>query len=240
MSGEDRSPQTAYGMVQSQTYDQVRFTTSAGKLFHKMELAQLNTVLDNLSPNSRVLEIGCGTGRFMYELLHKGFEVVGLDASPHMLEESKARNSQFVNAKFVLAEGADIKFPAEAFDFVYSIRVLNQVESEEYALHMIREAVRVARKGGWILLEFVNKDGMSRPGKSRVRLNYKQVTQAAEHNGGARVQRFSGILFFPETLMKHTPKVLLPLFELADKAMASLFPKFCTRCYVILKKEQGV
>jgi SAM-dependent methyltransferase len=41
-----------------------------------------------------VLEIGCGTGRILIPTARAGFEIVGLDLSPHMLEVCRKRLSQ--------------------------------------------------------------------------------------------------------------------------------------------------
>ena len=42
-----------------------------------------------LRPGMRVLDIGCGTGRHIFALSHIGCKFIGLDMSPHMLEEAR-------------------------------------------------------------------------------------------------------------------------------------------------------
>lgn len=39
----------------------------------------------------RVLDAGCGTGRVTIELDRRGFQVTGIDADPHMLDEARSK-----------------------------------------------------------------------------------------------------------------------------------------------------
>ena len=43
----------------------------------------------NLPPKSRILDIGCGTGRHSVELARRGYQVTGVDISSGMLTEAK-------------------------------------------------------------------------------------------------------------------------------------------------------
>ena len=45
----------------------------------------------NLPPRSRILDIGCGTGRHSIELARRGYQVTGVDISSGMLTEAKKR-----------------------------------------------------------------------------------------------------------------------------------------------------
>jgi SAM-dependent methyltransferase len=43
------------------------------------------------APVRRILDLGCGTGRHAELLADRGYEVVGVDRSPHMIEQARAR-----------------------------------------------------------------------------------------------------------------------------------------------------
>jgi SAM-dependent methyltransferase len=63
-------------------------------------------------PVRRVLDLGCGTGGHAVVLAHRGYEVVGVDRSPDMLERARARGSA---ARFVLGEIGSVDL-GETFD----------------------------------------------------------------------------------------------------------------------------
>ncbi|ADT99048.1 class I SAM-dependent methyltransferase [Mycolicibacterium gilvum] len=53
--------------------------------------ADLIEALPREGGGTRVLDAGCGTGRVAIELAARGFDVVGLDADPTMLETARAK-----------------------------------------------------------------------------------------------------------------------------------------------------
>src|SRR4026209_866317 len=48
-------------------------------------------VEEALAHGGQVLEVGCGTGRILLPAARQGVEITGLDKSPRMLEQCKAR-----------------------------------------------------------------------------------------------------------------------------------------------------
>lgn len=40
-------------------------------------------------PGSRVIDLGCGTGRLTQKLVERGYDVIGIDPSSSMLEKAK-------------------------------------------------------------------------------------------------------------------------------------------------------
>lgn len=98
----------------------------------------------------KLLDIGCGTGLFL-KLFHKaGFDVTGVDFSPHMLEASRTRLGKY--ADLHMADATNLPFLDKEFDFTSLITVLELVEDPEAVL---KEAFRVTRKG--MLIAFLNK-----------------------------------------------------------------------------------
>ena len=77
---------TAYDESQAKSYDEKRFTTPQGLLFHSWELEQLQGALDEAPRPGEALEVGCGTGRFIKAVLDAVLSVRGLDTSLEILE----------------------------------------------------------------------------------------------------------------------------------------------------------
>ncbi|TXD38165.1 methyltransferase domain-containing protein [Lujinxingia vulgaris] len=95
-----------------------------------------------------VLEVGCGTGLILERVAKVARKAVGIDLSPGMLEQARARGLE-------VSEGCATELPFEdaTFDVVYSFKVLAHVQDIRKA---VAEAARVVRPGGVLLLEFYN------------------------------------------------------------------------------------
>jgi SAM-dependent methyltransferase len=97
-----------------------------------------------------VLEVGCGTGRWVIELLPLVRRIVGLDFSFGMLEQAHAQND-----KLLLTNGDAnyLPFPSESFDLVLSLNALQHYTDQRAS---ITEARRLLRPRG--ALAIVNLD----------------------------------------------------------------------------------
>ena len=93
-----------------------------------------------------VLDVGCGTGLVMKEILADSKKVYGIDFSEGML--IKAREKNLTVSK---ADGANIPFNDDSFDVVYSVRVLPHIPN---VTKVLREIKRVVKKDGLLILEF--------------------------------------------------------------------------------------
>jgi ubiquinone/menaquinone biosynthesis C-methylase UbiE len=97
---------------------------------------------------ARVLELGCGTGLILARIARIAEEAVGIDLSEGMAQQARDRG---LDAR--IGSVCDLPFEDEEFDLTYSFKVLAHVPDIEAAL---REAARVTRPGGHLLLEFYN------------------------------------------------------------------------------------
>ncbi len=88
-----------------------------------------------------ILEIGCGTGRWLAELTKQNNLCVGLDRSIRMIHE--ARKSETV-IPFLVGDALKLPFKNSTFDFVYCAHVLEHVEYPKAALD---EIIRVGKQG---------------------------------------------------------------------------------------------
>ena len=108
---------------------------------------------------SKILEIGCGTGRTAIPLALKGFNVTGIDISKKMLEnaEKNAKKLKADRAHFVLADASDLPFKDKSFDVVFipycSLDYVYPLDKRELA---IDEMARVSKKGSILIHSFHN------------------------------------------------------------------------------------
>ncbi len=98
-----------------------------------------------LTPASRVLEVGCGTGNYTIGLAEVlGCACEGIDPSAEMLGRLRER-APAIPTHVGRAERLD--FPADAFDLVFSVDVIHHV-ADRAAYYA--EAHRVLRPGGMV------------------------------------------------------------------------------------------
>lgn len=102
-----------------------------------------------VEPTDRVLDVGCGTGALLHELLrtYPQAQLAGVDPVTEMLAVARRRLPSSVD----LREGWAERLPWKdaSFDIVVSCNVLHYIRQPLAAL---REMTRVARRGGHIVI----------------------------------------------------------------------------------------
>jgi ubiquinone/menaquinone biosynthesis C-methylase UbiE len=103
-------------------------------------------------PGERILDVGCGPGFTVAELLDdvgpEGF-VAGVDRSPQMLALAAQRTAQHANVELHEADATDLPVADEDFDAAISVQVLEYVPDVAAALGQIHRALRA---GGRVLV----------------------------------------------------------------------------------------
>ncbi|HSX12154.1 MAG TPA: bifunctional 2-polyprenyl-6-hydroxyphenol methylase/3-demethylubiquinol 3-O-methyltransferase UbiG [Rhabdochlamydiaceae bacterium] len=104
-----------------------------------------------------VLDVGCGGGFLTNDLAKKGHRVSGIDLSENSL--NMARKNDVTNSvQYFLASAYELPFPAETFDVVSAMDLLEHVEKPEC---VIQEASRVLKKGGLFFFHTFNRNWTS-------------------------------------------------------------------------------
>lgn len=116
---------------------------------HGFIIERGRALVDLLDPQAgeRILDLGCGTGDIAATIAERDAQVVGVDASPAMIESARAR---FPALDFRVADAADLPFEAE-FDAVFSHAVLHWVPHADDAA---RGIARTLKPGGRFVAEF--------------------------------------------------------------------------------------
>lgn len=93
----------------------------------------------------RVLDVGCGPGFYVTELLeqvgHNGF-VVGVDVSADMLAVARKRAAGHDNVELHEANATSLPVPDASFDQALAVQVLEYVQDVPAALAEMRRALR--------------------------------------------------------------------------------------------------
>ena len=138
----------------AETYDDYNHLTFSIQGFNEIEVRSSVVKQLNLKPNSKVLEIGSGTGRdsqIIANLLSEDGELWMLDVSNEMLKNciTKLENAECLT-EFILAYSTSLPFPDDYFDACYSFVTLAAIPDKKKA---ISEMTRVAKTNGKLLLE---------------------------------------------------------------------------------------
>lgn len=103
-----------------------------------------------LGTESRVLDVGCGKGFFLYDLSRAlpGIRITGLDISPYAISHGKPE----VRSRLLVADASALPFEDGSFDLVVSITTLHNLEGEALD-RAFRELERVGRGQAFITLD---------------------------------------------------------------------------------------
>jgi 2-polyprenyl-3-methyl-5-hydroxy-6-metoxy-1,4-benzoquinol methylase len=104
-------------------------------------------LLDRVRSGERVLDVGCGEGRFAVELAHAGADVVGIDVAEEPLRRARARHPE-LDLRLVDGEGP-WELEDASFDVVWAGEVIEHVADTAAWLSQVR---RVLRSGGSLLV----------------------------------------------------------------------------------------
>jgi SAM-dependent methyltransferase len=99
-----------------------------------------------IDASTRLLDVGCGAGRFCRIARDRGATVAGLDATPELIEIARERTP---DGEFEVGEMEHLPWPDDSFDVVTGFHSFFLADDMVGAL---REARRVARPGGILAL----------------------------------------------------------------------------------------
>jgi ubiquinone/menaquinone biosynthesis C-methylase UbiE len=129
----------------SEVYDQARTSCSPHLQWWFQRIAELA----QLAPGRRLIDLGCGTGRWTIPLAERtGCEAVGLDNSPEMLE--KARQKDTANrVTWLVGDVEHLEPHLQSFDCAFLCLMLHHLDDHVATFRGIRE---ILRPGGLLLV----------------------------------------------------------------------------------------
>ena len=108
----------------------------------------LDVLSGYLKPKSKILDIGCGSGKPIDEyLVTKGYEVIGIDISEKQIEMALKNVPQ---ATYLVKDMSELDFIENSFDTVVSFYAIFHIPREEH-LELFKKIHKVLKKDGLFL-----------------------------------------------------------------------------------------
>ncbi|KPJ72342.1 hypothetical protein AMJ52_06575, partial [candidate division TA06 bacterium DG_78] len=112
--------------------------------------AEVNHVLEMISPDDIVLELGCGYGRILPPICQKARWVIGIDTSFSSLHLARTAQRGIENCDLLTMDAVQLAFRDRVFDCVICIQNgISAFHVDQKSL--IGESIRVAKPGGLVL-----------------------------------------------------------------------------------------
>jgi ubiquinone/menaquinone biosynthesis C-methylase UbiE len=100
---------------------------------------------------ARLLDLGCGTGRFAIPLAEKiGYRVTGADSSHEMLVKAREKDPRGL-VKWDIQDAQHLTYPDNSFDIVFMSHLLHHCDDPYQVIH---QCWRVLKVPGVILLRY--------------------------------------------------------------------------------------
>lgn len=129
---------------------------------------EISEIVRRLDHGDKVLDIGCANGYSTIQFAtHRRVDVQGLDYVPEMIEHARTRLEAFRprlagSAAFDVGDVMGLAEPDGAYDKVIVVRVVINLGEWDRQLRGLREAARVVKPGGMLLLSEATLQGWNR------------------------------------------------------------------------------
>ena len=149
-----------------------------------------------VSPGARILDVGCGVGRWSRLLATRGAKVTGVDISPTMIEEARRRaldDGVADRCHFAVSDISALAVEGE-FDLVLGVTVLQHI-LDPGALRAALEGMvaRVAPTGRMVLLEVAPILSVNRCDTTVFRARTRDIYLDLFRDCGLEVMASSGV-----------------------------------------------
>jgi len=134
--------------------------------------------MPDLPIGSRVLELGCGSGKTLSAMQERPWKVVALDFSPEALRLSRSDN---LYIEFVLADVSCLPFHDRSFDAIFAFHITGHLLQDKREL-LAAEVTRVMRRDGkFFFREFELNDMRRGQGEEVERLTFRRGKGVITH-----------------------------------------------------------
>ncbi len=115
---------------------------------------ELEQLLSGIPPESKVLDVGCGSGRLLMAMGNKRISYLGIDPCLALLKNAQ---KQFPQNKFITGDILDLGAINELdFDYVFAVAVLQHIPGKNLQIKALRQLKNKVSENGRIILTVWN------------------------------------------------------------------------------------
>jgi ubiquinone/menaquinone biosynthesis C-methylase UbiE len=165
-----------------------------------------------VAPGTRVLDVGCGVGRWSRLLAARGARVTGVDLSPTMLAEAqrRARDCGLASrCRFIVQDSSRLELE-ESFDLILCVTVLQHMLDVSALCSALRRIVsHLAPEGRLVVLEAAPARVANQCNTSVFRARHRGFYLRLFRECGLTVRALSGVdpAPFKRWLLPHLPRL---------------------------------
>jgi 2-polyprenyl-3-methyl-5-hydroxy-6-metoxy-1,4-benzoquinol methylase len=149
-----------------------------------------------VGPDTAVLDVGCGIGRWSRRLASRGARVTGIDLSPTMVAEARARATQEgvgERCRFLVADLAELELRTR-YDLVLCVTVLQHIlDPERHRRALERLQAHLSDGGRLVLLEAIPSLPIRRCDSRAFRAIPVETYERLFGEVGLRVEQMTGV-----------------------------------------------
>jgi SAM-dependent methyltransferase len=114
---------------------------------------EMDLVCRHVRAGGRLLDVGCGAGREAVAFARAGFQVVGIDIAPGMVEAARATADRAgVDAAFRVQSATDLDDPPGTYDGAYCLGAFQHIPGRALRVETLRRVGRALTPGGVLIL----------------------------------------------------------------------------------------
>ena len=132
----------------------INLPKSYKKLFEK-EKKYLQKII---TKDASVLDVGCGNGRSIFDILPKTKNVTGIDHDNKAVADAKNNFSKYSSIKIIKADAAQLPFDSEEFDFVICMTTFANFADKKFKA--LEEMRRVLKDSGKIIISVFSENAL--------------------------------------------------------------------------------
>ncbi|ACV28312.1 bifunctional 3-demethylubiquinone-9 3-methyltransferase/ 2-octaprenyl-6-hydroxy phenol methylase [Anaerococcus prevotii] len=123
------------------------------------KITTLTEIEKLISSDSKILDVGAGTGAYTLPLGQKACEIVALEPSSSNFKLLESKSKALANIKVYNKSSYDLKdLESDYFDIVLLFGPMYHLSRKEDRMDVLRQAKRVCKDDGYILISFINHD----------------------------------------------------------------------------------